>query len=347
MAFFASFSDFWGLLEKWAQEKPVYVVRYISDNLHYQKFTSETRDGIVYDEIRAVEPLKSFFFKIKQRVAEYPVSYSESGKAETEFIIVGAKACDLRSMEILDETFMRGEIKDPFYVERRKKGIIITSDCSSPKETCFCTLLSLKPYPEKGFDLNLSKISEGVILEVGSERGERLLSQGKELLSQASPTQLEGRNKNREVTLSKVKEQNEKFALSKPYRELIKEKFDSSVWGKYSGRCLECAACLSVCPTCHCFLLYDQKVGEGFEKVRVWDFCYYRGYARVGGGTNARPTGKDRIKNKYIKKFEFYMSKFGMYACTGCGRCIEACLANIDMRQVFKDLEAGQSSNNI
>ena len=340
MALFITLPDFEGLLGKWAQEKPVYVPRYIFDAIHYQRFTPVTQDGIVYDGIRAVEPLKSFLFKIRERVAQYPIRSSpESEKVETSFIIVGAKACDLKSVQILDETFMEGEIKDPFYVENRNKGIIISCDCSSPKETCFCTMLDLKPYPENGFDLNLSKISEGLVVEVGSEEGEKLVSQDRELFLEASPNQLEKRDKNRAATLSEIKKQNEKFSLSKSYRELTKEKLESPVWGKYSGRCLECAACLSVCPTCHCFLLYDQKADESFERVRVWDFCYHRGYARVGGGANARPTGRDRFKNKYIKKFDFYMAKFRIYACTGCGRCVETCLANIDMRQVFKDLE--------
>jgi len=340
VAFFVSFFDFVQLLEKWAQERPVYVPRYISDTIHYQKFTPGTQNGIVYDGIRAVEPLKSFFFRARERIAQYP-SPSPSGieEVEPEFIVVGAKSCDLRSIECLDETFMKGEIQDPFWVGRRNNAIIISADCSSPAETCFCTTLGLTPYPQEGFDVNLSKISEGLVVEVGSEKGEKLVSQDRDLFSEASSEQLEERDKIRATTLSKVKEQNEKFSVNKSFQELTEENLDSPVWSRYAGRCKECAACLAVCPTCHCFLLYDQKVDETFERVRIWDFCYYRGYARVAGGPNARPTGKDRIKNKYIKKFEFYMSKFGLYACTGCGRCVEACLANIDMRQVFKDLE--------
>ena len=339
MAFFVSFSDFEQLLEKWAQETPVYVPRYISDTIHYQKFTPGTQDGIVYDRIRAVEPLKSFFFKIKQRVAQYPSSPSGAEEAEPDFVIVGAKACDLRSIECSDDIFMKGEIKDPFYVQRRNRVTIISCDCSSPAETCFCTMLGLTPYPQEGFDVNLSKISEGLVVEVGSEKGKKLVSQDRDFFSEASSEQLEERDKIRATTLSKVREQNEKFSVNKSFQELMGENLDSPVWSRYAGRCKECAACLAVCPTCHCFLLYDQKVDDSFERVRIWDFCYHRGYARVAGGPNARPIGKDRFKNKYIDKFDFSMANFGVYACTGCGRCVDACLANIDMRQVIKDLE--------
>ena len=340
MAFFISFSDFEKLLEKWAQEKPVYVPRYIQDNLRYQRFMPGVQDGVVYGGIRPIESLKSFFFKIRERVAQYPSRpSSEAEEAKTNFIIIGAKACDLRSMEISDKTFMEGEIKDPFYVESRDKATIISTDCSSPEESCFCTMMNLNPYPQEGFDLNLSKISGGLVVDVGSERGEKLMSEDRDLFLEVSPSQLEERDKNRATTLSKVEEQNKRFSLSKSYREIIKEKINSPVWNEFVGRCVECAACLSVCPTCHCFLLYDQKVNESSERIRLWDFCYYRGYARVGGGANPRPTASDRFKNKYIDKFDFSMANFGAYACTGCGRCIEACLAGIDMRQVFKDLE--------
>ena len=339
---FVPFSDFERLLEKWAQAKPVYVLRYIQDNFHYQRFTPGTQDSIIYDQIRAVEPLKSFFFKIRQKVAEYPSHPPlEPEKVEPNLIIIGAKACDLWSAEVLDDIFTKGEIKDPFYMESRNKAIIISSDCSSPAESCFCTMLGFTPYPQGGFDLNLSKVSQGLVVEVGSEKGEKLVAQDKKLFVEASPSQLDERDKNRAATLSKVKEQNKKFSLSKSYQEIMKEKLGSPVWNRYSGRCVECAACLSVCPTCHCFLLYDQRANESFARVRLWDFCYYRGYARVGGGANPRPTVRERFKNKYIDKFDFSMANFGVYACTGCGRCIEACLANIDMRQVFKDLEVG------
>lgn len=340
MALFIRFSDFESLLAKWSWERPVYVPRGISNAIHYQKFASESQDSIVYDGIRAVEPLKTFFFRAKEKVAQRPaVASAERGKASSSFVIVGAKSCDLRSVECLDETFMKGDPQDPFYVERRNGATIISADCSAPAETCFCTMLGLKPYPEGGFDLNLSKISQGLVVEVGSEKGESLVSQDRALFAEASPEQIAERDKVREDTLAKVKGQNEKFNLSKSFRDITEEKLNSPAWNKYIGECKECAACLSVCPTCHCFLLLDRKVDDGFERFRLWDFCYHHGYARTAGGANARPTQQARFKNKYVKKFEFYMAKYGVYACTGCGRCIEACLANIDMRQVFKDLE--------
>ncbi len=339
MTFFISIPNFEELLSKWAQEKPIYVTKSIAGYSHYQKYTLGNQDPIVYDGIRAVEPIKSFFFKASECVAKYPsISPSETGEEQGNFIIVGAKSCDLKAIESMDNALAKGAIKEPFYVEARGNATIISSDCSSPSQSCFCTTLGLNPYPEEGFDINLSRIPGGLIIETGSEKGEKLISANKDLFMEASPYHIEKRDKQRRETSTKVKEQNERFEVKESFREIIMESGKSSVWSKYAGRCLECAACLSVCPTCHCFLLYDQKENGHSERVRIWDFCYYRGFARVGGGSNARPTMNDRFKNKYIKKFDFCPANFGIYACSGCGRCIDSCMANIDMRQVLKEL---------
>ena len=38
------------------------------------------------------------------------------------------------------------------------------------------------------------------------------------------------------------------------------------------------------------------------------------------------------------KKFNFFHKRMGQFACTGCGRCVEACLGKIDLREILKEL---------
>jgi len=92
------------------------------------------------------------------------------------------------------------------------------------------------------------------------------------------------------------------------------------------------------CPTCHCFLIFDEKKGDGFMRGRSWDGCQYKAFSRVAGGANPLQLRKQRLRNRYIKKFEFFPDNIDLYACTGCGRCIEGCPAEIDLREVFKKL---------
>ena len=42
--------------------------------------------------------------------------------------------------------------------------------------------------------------------------------------------------------------------------------------------------------------------------------------------------------NQLIAQFDYFPDRFGLISCTGCGRCIDACMGKIDMREIFKRL---------
>jgi len=64
----------------------------------------------VIGEVRAFEPLKSFYFQAKQRVAE---NYQDlTPKRETKpLCVVGAKACDLKGFKVLDTVFIDADAR--------------------------------------------------------------------------------------------------------------------------------------------------------------------------------------------------------------------------------------------
>ena len=340
--YFISSSDFERLIQVWSNARPVYAPVVKAGQRHWVQLSPEKAFSPELDGIRAVEPVKSFYFRIREIVATYPGDTSFVDD-EPSFVLLGAKNCDLRSLDCLDRTFAGSEPRDPFWVSRREKALVIGADCSDPAPTCFCTLLDMNPYPEACYDLAVAQVSGGLVVEVGTPKGEDALKVEGIIVSDATDEQVAERDHNRQATREAVALQNREFETRRPFIQLVAEGFESPAWNKYVGRCREDAACLAICPTCHCFVLYDQRAGDSNERIRVWDFCYWRSYTRCGGGHTARATGNDRFKNKYVKKFEFYPAKFDMIACTGCGRCIEACLAKIDMRQVLHDLEESRS----
>ena len=77
---------------------------------------------------------------------------------------------------------------------------------------------------------------------------------------------------------------------------------------------------------------------QGVKRFRNWDSCQYKNFARVAGGANQRPKRAQRLHTRFEKKFKFFPDRLGQFACTGCGRCVEACLGKIDMREVLKEL---------
>ena len=85
---------------------------------------------------------------------------------------------------------------------------------------------------------------------------------------------------------------------------------DEQAWQRFAADCVECGACTNICPTCHCFYLYDQALGaEGFERVRNWYSCLFGSYHRMAGGVNMkltpRPKLRARLANRVLHKFVY------------------------------------------
>ena len=146
----------------------------------YEKMTEDKIGKIVIEMKRAIHPLKSFFTPAQRKVGEY-FSSSTLQQEQEERIILGAKSCDLNALKISDSVYsgekFGKEYKDPFYIEARRRTLIISSDCVSPDENCFCNMVGSKLFPEEGFDLNFSFVEEGFGVQIGSEKGESLIKE--------------------------------------------------------------------------------------------------------------------------------------------------------------------------
>ena len=108
-----------------------------------------------------------------------------------ERIVFGVKNCDLSSLAVFDFVFLDGVAKDPYYAEAREKTILISSDCSSPREACFCPAVGEQPWAKRGFDIDIGATIEGYVIEDGSARGARLLKPVEEMLEPADSELLE------------------------------------------------------------------------------------------------------------------------------------------------------------
>jgi len=303
------------------------------EKLHYEPFKPEKE--LVLSTFRAVEPLKSFIYRLREPVAGFPTSVEPTVK---NMALIGVKSCDIRSLKVLDSIFDTEEFRDPFYTAQRDSTLIISSDCYEPTDRCFCNLVGLNPYPEEGFDLNLSEIEGGFIVEVGSERGEELINSFRDLFKEPSQEMLSQRDERRKASLDKLNRQNSQYRFERSYYQVVKETSESGVWEEQAERCVECGCCNLICPTCYCFLLSDVRVGDGFQRVRSWDSCMYAGFSRVAAGTNPRARLGERLRHRFTHKFVYLMETIEIYGCTGCGRCGEGCLGGIDVREVLREL---------
>jgi sulfhydrogenase subunit beta (sulfur reductase) len=306
-------------------------------------YTTDAGNGTSYTvaEVRACEPLKAFFFKARQKVAAGYDAAMPPTEAKP-LCIVGAKACDLKGFKVEDYVFLNGDFSDPFYRRARQNNLIISADCSMAIDTCFCLALGIKPFPEDNYDCNLSQIDGGFLMESGSEKGARLMENNRDLLREGTAAQKKQRSEQRTHIQNEVRKNIKKYEIPSEERlkGRVKKNYSYAFWNPEAQNCVECGACNTICPTCHCFLLYDQGDKRAMERLRVWDSCMLKRFARVAGGANPRPELWMRLRNRFEKKFDFFPQVLGLNACTGCGRCISACPAKIDIRKVLGRLAA-------
>jgi len=336
MKFHISRGDWEKFLGQILRTYRIYAPQEVANDLAYQVLAAENVSRTIYGTYRAVQPLKTFFSLPQEKVTEIAPQPEKT-------IVLGVKNCDLRAISVMDKIFLEGEFVDPFYEMRRDKTLIVSSDCYNPKDTCFCALLDNNPFPEGGFDLNLSPMDNGFLLEVGSSKGGSFIAPIREDLKEATSDLMENRERKRKEAREKVVEINREFKTRRSFPTIVKEEYASPEWEDAAKTCVECGACTNICPSCYCFLLVDTKDGGKFPKVKFWDSCQHTGFARVAAGINPRAKLYERLRNRYLCKYEYRPENFGIVACTGCGRCVEACQGKIDKREVIKKLEEKSS----
>jgi len=315
---------------------------YFPVKTHKQRFYKrydEDLDGLVVGEVRAFEPLKSFFFRTREKVAE-GFKPDVPGSTNKPIAVVGVKACDLKGFKVQDHVFKDHDYEDPFYLKARENNLIIAADCTCSIETCFCLAMGVKPYPQEDFDISLSQVKGGYVVKTATEKGRKIVEKNASLFKEAQKEQVEARDEQRQKVITELEQNIKKNEVPQEdsLKGAVEKNFESELWQEEANTCVECGACNTICPTCHCFLLYDQQSEKEMARLRIWDSCMLKNFATVAGGANPRPKLWMRLRNRFEKKFDFFPKVSSVYACTGCGRCISACPAKIDIRRVLKRL---------
>jgi ferredoxin len=293
----------------------------------------------LFNPYRVIEPLKTFFTSPLDKAAEY-FSQDTRNADSLKTIIFGVKSCDLSAHKIQDFVFLEGVEVDSLYRLRRENTIIIAGDCTDFKKVCHCLAWEILPHPTADFDLNLSPLNDGYLAEVGSQKGAELIQQYKEYFIIAKDTQVAARKVKRENFIERLKKHllPQQLVSKDSVQRLMREGYNLDTWQQFMLTCVECGGCNFICDTCHCFLLADKREGNINKKLKMWDSCQYANFTRVAGGANPLKTRTQRLRNRFLKKFDFFVDNLNMPACCGCGRCIEVCPGKIDLREVLKDL---------
>lgn len=254
---------------------------------------------------------------------------------EKPMLIFGIRPCDARSLLILDRVFSWDGVEDHYYFRRRNNALLLVTGCNEPRSTCFCNSVGGGPMDSTGADLFLTELPEGYVIEPVSGKGKEFLQKIEPYLTDCTASELK--------LLVEVRKNAESLLLPgievQDLPQKLRGNFEHQVWEEFYTACLGCGTCAYLCPTCHCFDIVDIKKGQRGERIRCWDCCMYPIFTLHASGHNPRPGQKERVRQRVMHKFEYFVENFGDIACVGCGRCIINCPVNIDIRSILKTLK--------
>jgi len=250
--------------------------------------------------------------------------------ASPRHALIGVRSCDLAAIAVQDRVFLEGPFRDPHYAARRAGLFIVAVNCARAVSTCFCTSMNTGPKAREGYDLALTEIGGGrFVAEPGSEGGAALLAR---LASRrAEQADLDAAAAATETAISQMTRHIDTDGVP----ELLKANPNHPRWDDVASRCLNCANCTMVCPTCFCTDVEEVNDldGVGTARVQRWASCFTADFTYLHGGGPVRGSSKSRYRQWMTHKLATWHDQFGTSGCIGCGRCITWCPVGIDITE--------------
>ncbi len=246
-------------------------------------------------------------------------------------VFFGVRPCELAAMDRQDQVFLSNQYTDPGYRGRRKDALVVAVNCTQAAGTCFCTSMGTGPKAEDGYDLLLTELLDGdhrFLVEAGTETGAELLAALAAREATAEDTAAA------DAAVAATAQSIPRKLDTEGLKDLLYENFDHPRWDKTAARCLSCANCTLVCPTCFCTTVEDLSdiSGASAERWRKWDSCFTDTFSYIHGGS-VRLSVKARYRQWLTHKLGYWVDQFGESGCVGCGRCITWCPGRIDITE--------------
>lgn len=299
---------------------------------HFREVSDFDRMKLDYTMTRL--PAKQYFLPYCEDLACFSVSGEDWEKSvnyniDRPCIMFGLHACDINALNRLDKVLLESLYPMPHYAAKRKNMFIIGIECM-PQPSCFCRSMGADAAMH-GFDMFVTDIGDRWFTEILSDTAYNFLK----MVRTETPT-----DEDHILYKKTIAEKNGRFTASVDSTDLTKildMEFQSEVWKAWGERCLSCGSCAMVCPTCYCYAVeqsVDTTLAKACKTKRLYS-CNLIDFAEVAGGHNFRPASHNRLKYRYYHKHRGFVEAYEESLCVGCGRCGEACLAEITVPEVI------------
>ncbi len=258
--------------------------------------------------------------------------------------VIGPRSCDLHGLEIQDRVFLQGDFVDPNYQARRSNLFIAAVNCRRAAATCFCHSMRTGPAVSSGCDLALTELDDCFVIEVGTELGGKVVTaaewipcpmddiQAATELPKTLERSMRRRSSNKEA--SDEQQPVGRKLETKDIHDLLMNNLEHPRWNEVAERCLACANCTMVCPTCFCSSVEEvpNLTGDHVFRQRSWASCFTAEHSYMNSGT-VRKTTHLQYRQWLTHKLATWIDQYGTSGCTGCGRCITWCPVGIDLTE--------------
>ena len=293
-------------------------------------------DHLMLEAVNVMLPAKGVVFPQTERLYNFTgngqgVEIKETFGNHEPTIIFGLRGCDVAAIGCFDDVFLTMGYVDSLYQARRENTTIVANACYKPGTNCFCSAMGLNPTEPANADVIIRDSGDAYIWESKTSKGESLTTALSSLLEdkQVAAPQLQA------------------FKQQVDYEGVpgkLKGMFEDQLWEELSQTCQTCGICTYVCPSCYCFDIQVKSWGEEGYRFRCYDSCMYSEYTQMAGGHNPRGDGRERFRNRFLHKLQFFKERYGKPLCTGCGRCIVACPAGISIARIINQIKEADTS---
>ncbi|MDA8441586.1 MAG: 4Fe-4S dicluster domain-containing protein [Peptococcaceae bacterium] len=280
---------------------------------------------------RTLLPPKDVFFPQTEKMYKFSTDGMEGSldsllTTPKPQLLFGIRPCDVKSIHCLDHVFLSKGFVDEFYAAKRDNTFLISIGCNGPAEsTCFCQSMGINPQDTDEVDVHLFDLGSQYGVVPKSAKGEAFVAKYAALFAETTEEVPAVAEFTLNLELDGVSEK-------------LAQMFEHPLWEEVSRKCIGCGACTYLCPTCHCFDVSARVAGTQGFRFRCWDSCMFSDYTRMAGGHNPRPSKKERVRNRFLHKLQYFPERYGDSLCTGCGRCLSKCPVNMDITNIIKQV---------